>query len=268
MPTTSTGIAYDRAGDRGSTPLLLLHAGIADRRMWDPLWPLLTAGRDVVRLDLRGFGDSSARPHGPLDPVADVLGVLAAEHIERVDVVGASFGAGVAVELALTRPAAVASLLLAPVGGSLLAERTPDFAAFADAENAALEAGDLDAAADADVSWWVVGPGRAPTAVTADVREAVHAMQRRAFDLTLDWDDLYEHQPELDPPALDRLDELDVPTTVLLGAHDLATVQLATAAVVAGVRGAVRVDWPDVAHLPAMEQPERFVDLVLAHAAG
>ena len=58
-------LTYERSGPTGSTPILLLHAGIADRRMWDSVWPTLTAGRDVVRVDLRGFGESSERPAGP-----------------------------------------------------------------------------------------------------------------------------------------------------------------------------------------------------------
>lgn len=35
---TSGGIAYDRAGPRVDSPVVLLHAGIADRRMWEPQW--------------------------------------------------------------------------------------------------------------------------------------------------------------------------------------------------------------------------------------
>ena len=264
MPQTSSGIDYDRAGPRGSTPLLLLHAGVADRRMWDPVWAALTASRDVIRLDLRGFGASVTRPDGLLDPVADVLAVLAAEGIGAADLVGVSFGAGVAVEVALTRPSAVASLLLVAPGGSLLASRTPDFAAFAAAENAALEAGDLSAAADANVTWWVVGPGRSASAVPAEARSLVHAMQQRAFELTVDWDDVEE--AELDPPALERLADIGVPTTVLLGAHDLETVRLAAAAVVAGIPGARLVEWPDAAHLPPLEHPARFAALVLDDA--
>ena len=44
MPTLDlrgTAYAYEEAG-QGSA-LLLLHAGIADRRMWDDTWPMLTA---------------------------------------------------------------------------------------------------------------------------------------------------------------------------------------------------------------------------------
>lgn len=91
----------------------------------DPLWPPLTAERDVVRLDLRGFGESAVRPHGALSPVEDVLDTLAELGIRRCHLVGASFGAGVAVEVALTRPEQVDSLLLSAPGGSLIADRTP-----------------------------------------------------------------------------------------------------------------------------------------------
>ena len=100
-------LAFDRAGPTGDVPLLLLHAGVADRRMWNPVWDRLIEGRDVLRVDLRGFGDSTDRPVelAPHQDVLDVLDVLGAQGIERAHVVGASFGAGVAVEAALpSRP--------------------------------------------------------------------------------------------------------------------------------------------------------------------
>ena len=109
--------------------------------MWEPIWPELTRERDVVRVDLRGFGDSAARPAGPLSHPGDVLGTLAEMGADRCHVVGASFGAGVAVEVALARPPAVASLLLAPPAGSLLAEMTPDLRAFIDAESGTRRSG-------------------------------------------------------------------------------------------------------------------------------
>ena len=110
-------LTYERSGPTGSTPILLLHAGIADRRMWDSVWPTLTAGRDVVRVDLRGFGESTERPSGPWSPRSDVLATLDSLGVARAHVVGCSFGAGVAVELALERPAVVASLVLAAQAG-------------------------------------------------------------------------------------------------------------------------------------------------------
>jgi len=257
---TSDGIAYDREGPRGELPIVLIHAGVADRGMWDPIWPELTGERDVVRVDLRGFGDSAARPAGAVSFPGDVVDMLSEMDVDRCHVVGASFGAGVAVEVALSRPSAVASLLLAAPGGSLLAEMTPDWQAFLDAESTALERGDLDAAVEANLSWWVEGTRRSPDQVDPSVRERVRRMQRRAFEVTADWDDVEEQ--ELDPPALDRLSEIEVPVLVLVGGLDLDAVHDAAGRVVAGIAGARRADWPDAGHLPSLEDPAAFAGLL------
>ena len=258
--STPSGIAYDRSGPRGDLPVVLLHAGVADRRMWDPQWPALTADHDTVRLDLRGFGDSVDRPEGALSPVDDVLETLAALDIDRCHLVGASYGAGVAVEVALSRPGLVASLLLSAPGGALIAEATPDLRAFFDAERSALSRDDLDAAVEANLASWVDGPHRDPGAVDPGVRGQVGVMQRRAFELTADWDDLEEK--ELDPPALERLGDVRVPTLVLAGALDLDAILDTATLVTAGIPDVRRVDWPDTAHLPSMERPDDFLALL------
>jgi 3-oxoadipate enol-lactonase len=260
---TASGIAHDRGGPPGATPVVLLHAGVADRRMWDPQWPGLTASRDAVRLDIRGSGESDRRPAGPVDPVADVLETLDGLGIESCHLVGSSFGAGVAVEVALTRPALVRSLLLAPPGGSLLTERTPALAAFAEAENGALARGDLDAAVDANVTTWVVGQGREPDDVDEAVRASVRAMQRRIFDIDAAWADPDLEWVELDPPAVDRYRELVQPVLLVVGGHDLDTVHLAAARLQSGAPVVRRVDRPHAAHLPSMEEPEAFLRLLL-----
>jgi len=91
-------------------------------------------------------------------------------------------------------------------------------------------------------------------------RELVHTMQRRAFELTGDWDGIEEG--ELDPPATDRLGEIAVPTLVLTGSLDIDAIGVAAAGVVEGVPGARQVTWDDAAHLPNLERPDDFVTLV------
>ena len=257
---SSNGIAYDRGGPRGELPIVLVHAGVADRGMWDAIWPELTGERDVIRLDLRGFGHSARRPTKAVSHPVDVLDTLSELGVDRFHLVGASFGAGVAVEVALTRPSAVASLLLAAPAGALLAEMTPDLRAFSEAESAALDRGDLDAAVEANLTWWVEGTRRSADQVDSCVREHVRRMQRRAFEVTADWEDVEEQ--ELDPPALDRLGEIRVPVLVLVGGFDLDTVHDATGRVVSGIAGARRVDWPDAGHLPSLENPAAFAGLL------
>jgi len=85
-------------------------------------------------------------------------------------------------------------------------------------------------------------------------------MQRRAFELTAGWDDVEEK--ELDPPALDRLAEILVPTLVLVGAHDLDAIEDTARRVSDEIPNARRVDWPDTAHLPSMERPDDFFALL------
>jgi 3-oxoadipate enol-lactonase len=258
---TPSGIAYDRQGPTGRLPVVLIHAGIADRRMWDPIWQPLTAQHDVVRLDLRGFGASTTRGRAPVDHVADVVAVLDHLGIPQCHVVGASFGAGVGVETALTHPARVRSLVLCPPGGSLLAELTPTLRSFFVAENEALARGDLDAAVEANVHTWVVGAGRAESALDPGVPAAVRVMQRRAFDIADEWGET--DTVELDLPALERLPQLRAPVLVLMGGHDLDTTRDAAERIATGVPDSRRVDWDDVAHLPAMERPADFVELLL-----
>ena len=260
-------LAHDRSGPTGATPILLLHAGIADRRMWDPIWPALTKGHDVLRLDLRGFGDSDTTPDGPWSHAEDVLDTLDAVGIGRAHLVGCSQGAGVAAEVAVRRPSLAASLVLAAPGGALFVGKTDALRAFWDAENAALERGDVDAAVEENLRAWVDGT-RTPEESPGQVREAVRVMQRRAFDVMLAWpDEAWEAEQELDPPLTERLPEIVAPTLVITGGLDVDAVDHAASAILHGVNGARSVEWPDVAHLPSMERPDDFADEVLRWVA-
>ncbi|MCA1782606.1 MAG: alpha/beta fold hydrolase [Dermatophilaceae bacterium] len=148
MPITSAGIAYDRRPGASQGPaLLFLHTGVAERRMWDRQWADLPAELDLTRLDLRGFGESTtAPPGGSFSHTVDALVLMDELGLGRVHLVGSSLGAGVAVELALTDPERVDSLLLAPPGGCLIATASDALRAFFIREGDALDRGDLDAA--------------------------------------------------------------------------------------------------------------------------
>jgi pimeloyl-ACP methyl ester carboxylesterase len=110
----------------GRGPALVLLSGIGmDGSAWAPVVDLLTPERDVWRVDLPGFGGSSAIADGPcgLEQLADaVAAFLDASALERPHVAGNSLGGGVALELA-RRGHVASATALAPVGFARLAER-------------------------------------------------------------------------------------------------------------------------------------------------
>lgn len=110
-------LAYDRAG--AGPPLVLIH-GIGSRRgVWKPVVPRLAAARDLLAVDLPGFGDSDPLPDGA-EPTVAALARAVRDWwtdlgIDRPHVAGNSLGGGVALELA--RLDAVASATaLSPIG--------------------------------------------------------------------------------------------------------------------------------------------------------
>jgi pimeloyl-ACP methyl ester carboxylesterase len=87
----------------GREPLLLIHGLGGTARVWDPVVPLLAAEREVVLLELPGFGAAPPLPPA-VEPTAGALAAalrdqLAARGIERPHVAGNSLGAWVGLEL-------------------------------------------------------------------------------------------------------------------------------------------------------------------------
>ncbi len=261
---TSSGLAYEVAGT--GEPIVLVHAGVADRRMWDPQWPAFTAAHRTLRYDVRGFGESLP-PTGPWSQHADLLELLDELGIGRAHIVGASMGAGIAVEAALAQPQAVASLVLASPGGALFGEATADLKPIWRDEIDALDRGDLDAAVEVNVRAWVDGIGRAPDAVDPAIRDFVGEMQRDAFELP-EWDAEGAPESELEPPAHARLTEIACPTLIVIGEADQIASREAANRLAADVPGARYVSWPDAAHMLTLERPEEFQRLVLDFVAA
>ena len=261
---TSSGLAYEVAGS--GDPLVLVHAGVADRRMWDPQWQGFAAAHRVIRYDLRGYGESLP-PSGPWSQHADLLGLLAELGIERAHLVGASVGAGIAVEAALAQPSVVASLLLVAPGGALYGTPSDELRSVWHDEVEALDRGDLDAAVDVNLRAWVDGPARVAEAVDPAIRDFVGRMQREAFELP-EWDPEAAPETELEPPAYARLAEIDCWSFVLVGEGDQPVTQEAAAHAAAEIPGARLEVWPEVGHMLTLERPAEFERLVLGFVAS
>ncbi len=173
------GLYAEVAGE--GPEIVLLHEGICDSRMWEPQWETYTRSHRVLRCDLRGFGRSPMEP-GRFANARDVIELLDEHQFERAALVGVSLGGRVALEVALARPDLVSALVL--VGSGLPGHDWSDeMKATWEAEEAALRAGDLDAAVEVTLRTWVDGPARKPEDVDPAVRKRVAEMQRRAIEL-------------------------------------------------------------------------------------
>ncbi|MCW2634126.1 MAG: putative aminoacrylate hydrolase RutD [Blastococcus sp.] len=229
------------------TPVVLVHAGIADARMWDPLLPALTAVHRVIRYDLRGYGRSSL-PAGTFSHADDLAAVISSFADGPVHLVGASLGGRVSLDLALARPDLVRSLTLL---GAVVPGFDPDTgppAGWADVE-AADRADDVDALADAEARMWLADPDG--TRLPPGVLDLVRAMNRTALVNERSGVGT-EPEPE---PVVGRLGELDLPVLVVVGSLDLADVRLTAGLLAERVRGAEHVVVDGAAHLPALEKP-------------
>ena len=250
-------LRFELAGD--GPAVVLLHAGICDRRSWDPQWDALREGHRVLRMDMPGFGESPLGdpPVEPADAVADLLD----EHsIERATLVGASYGGRVALELAIKRPELAESLVL--IGASLPDhEWSKAVSDYGEEEEEALDSGEIDRALEANLRMWVDGPEREPGEAPAEVRSAVAAMARPALELQAAADDLGEEDGVPDLGA--RLGEITAPALVLVGELDVEDMRRIASRLAAEIPDARLETIPGTAHLPAMERPDVVNGLVL-----
>jgi 3-oxoadipate enol-lactonase len=254
---------YAEVAGEGST-VVLVHAGICDSRMWDPQWDAFPATHRTVRYDLRGFGRSPLPPQ-PYSHARDLIALLEQLGIEQAALVGASQGGRVALEVAVAHPQVVDTLILADAGLPGFGWSDQVRASWAE-EDAALERGDLDAAVEATLRMWVDGPRRPTTTVDAAVREHVRQMQRRALELQVPvWEDAEE---ELLVSDLGRLlGAVRAPTLVVVGQEDVADFHQIAAQLSRELPGAQQVVIPNAAHLPSLERPAAFNELVLRFLA-
>ncbi len=236
------------------TGVVLVHAGIADNRMWDPQWPALTAAHRVARYDVRRYGRSESDDVDYSDRV-DLLAVMDAAGMDRGTLVGASLGGSIALDTAVEHPDRVAGLVWVCGGlGGLEVLESVEERALGERWEALAEAEDWAAQADLAVTIWVDGIGQPAGRAPEAARELVWRMCFETHDRAKG-----SGRPiALEPPAAARLDEVHAPTLAITGGLDTRAVGAMADALMVGVADAYRIHVPDVAHLPSLERPDWF----------
>jgi 3-oxoadipate enol-lactonase len=253
------------AEDEGAgPPIVLIHSAIVNRRAWDALTPLLVeAGYRVIRHDMRGFGESTthAVEYSPRD---DLRAVMDARGVSKAVVIGNSWGAMHALDAVLESPERFVALVWLGGGISGFERRNnPQEQELLDAEGKAEEDGDPDLAADLDVRIWADGVGQPATRVPAAIREAVRSMDRELLEPGRE----FGTPTPLEPPANNRLGEVTIPVLAIIGGLDTSGTRAAARRLAEGAQNVRLEEWPDVAHMIAMEQPERLAALLVEFLA-
>ncbi len=252
-----TKIHYEVRGE--GTAVTLIHAGIVNLHMWDEQMEALAQNHQVLRYDVRGWGETAAPPATYTDH-DDLRGLLQHLGIAQTAIVGCSGGGKIALEFALAYPGMVSALVLVGSGLGGYEWTMAGFAEKVAALTAADEQGDNTTAAELQAQIWFDGPDRAPAQVN-------QAARQRALDMirhTLALPEGEGERHEMDPPAIDRLAEVQVPVYIIVGQYDVPDIHaiaelLETQLPLADEMTIMR----HTAHLPNMERPSTFNQLVL-----
>jgi 3-oxoadipate enol-lactonase len=248
-------LAYEVAGK--GRPVILLHEGIADGRMWDREFSLLQKDHRVARYDLRGYGGSTPAS-SEYSSVGDLKAIIDHLRFERPLVVGPSMGGRIALDLTLAHPEKVGGLLLiAPgysgmdydhvPGGKATFERDETLSkAAADA----WAAGHLDEATEHLRQLWA-------SAVTGSALDLFRTMVRdNAKEVFEDRSASFEKRDGA--PAAGRLKEIRVPTRILVGDRDNPAMPHCANFLARGIAGASIQLVPGADHLLNLSKPDAF----------
>jgi len=270
---------YRIIGDRespGKLPLLCLHGGPGGTHDYlEPLEEMAATGRRVIFYDQLGAGNSD-HPHNPslwtVPLFVEELGVMRqALGLERVHILGQSWGGMLGMEYALTQPSGLASLIVADSPASM-----PQWVA---------EANRLRAELPTDIQETLLKHEAAGATDDPAYQEAMLVYYRRHVCRLDPWPDCLNRtfekllkDPEVyntmngpsefhvigllkDWDIVDRLGEIHVPTLVISGRYDEATPVIAET-VQRGIPGSEWVLFENSAHTPHLEETERCLQVL------
>lgn len=256
-------IAVDNARIRGEfagfgVPVVFLHAGVADRRMWaEQMRALPAEGYHAVAYDRRGFGETET-PDEPFSHVVDLEAVLDRLGLNAVVLVGCSMGGALAIDFALEHPGRVVALVLVSTALTGAEGEVPEEVEEIEEQiEYAAETGNASRVNRLEARLWLDGPTSPEGRVDGQIRDLFLDMNAIALahpPLT------QEDEPD---PATDHLGLIAAPVLLVAGALDGADILERHDDLAAVLPEAFAVTIDDAAHLPSLEQPDEFNEVLL-----
>lgn len=237
MIAVDGGTVWAEETGSGAKTLVLLHPGVGDSTIWDPVMPMLPGYR-IIRYDARGHRRSPAATR-QYTLLADLIAVLDKLSVDAATMVGCSQGGDASMQLAIEQPRRVSALVLVSPG--LTGYPMPE-----DPEVRA-EAGRLYAQRDVEGMaqlglrmWAAAGHDEA---ATAQLRSAAKA-----------WLDNGGYEQE-GPAAFGRLAEIAAPSAILAGDRDYPPIFGCFDAIASSIPDCIRIDVPGGDHLLPLRVP-------------
>lgn len=242
-----TRLFYRRAGQ--GPALLFMHGFTLDLRMWQPQFEALSDRFEVVAYDQRGFGRSALPTNATYKHYEDAAALLEHLGLEQVVVVGHSIGAVYGLELCLARPELVkgfASLCMAGLGTPAFPETVRQM--FGAIQKAASQGNIEQARRIWSEAGWFESALEHP-----DAKGELYRMLRDYSG----WHWTHKNPAKnLEPPAVERLEQLTVPALVIDGERDLDYNRAVADVLQQRLPKVRRLRMPGAGHMANLEAPE------------
>ena len=249
-------IFYENGG--AGPAIVFIHAGVSDHRMWEPQFDTFARHFRVVRYDLRGFG-KSAMPEERYALRDDLYGLLRFLGIDKAVLVGCSMGGTTAIDFTLEHPDMVRALVTVGSGVSGWNKWSEESVRLWTELTILMRNGDLERACELNARYWLDGPSRDVTKINPEYR----ALARRIHEENFSAERFARPGEELQPPAIGRLAEINVPTLVVIGDSDAQDLQKLAHRFAIEIPGAKNATIANAAHLPNLEHAQEFNRVLL-----
>jgi 3-oxoadipate enol-lactonase len=257
LPVRGGNLYYETAGE--GTPLVFVHAGFLDSRMWDDQFQLFAKGKRVIRYDVRGFGRSST-PSEEYSDAEDLFALLKHLNIENTSILGNSNGGRIALDFASVHPTMVKSLILVSPGirgyktSGLEEDREWDeldkrenLQGLATSENR------IDDAVNMDLEIWAPAQGATSKSLILEMATANSHIHKNPP---------YKLQKSPEPTAFTKLNQIRAPTILIVGDRDVKAMQTMTKRLHQLIPGSKLSIIRGADHIANMSRPEEFNAIV------
>ena len=245
-------VFWESAGS--GPPVVMIHGGQMDRRMWDPQFLPYAKTYRVIRYDVRNYG-RSASATVPYSDVDDLLALLDELGIRRAHLVGLSLGGRIAIDFTLEHPDRVASLVAVAPGLRGFPNEDDDDSRWLTMLRAAQDKG-----GEAAAELWLSDPFMVPAMENPAIAPRLRQL---ALENGRAWLANPLLEKRIDPPAAKRLGEIKVPVLAIVGDRDIKHMQRIADKLAADIPGAKKVVLAGAGHISNMERPAEFDAAVL-----